>query len=968
MARYTHIKEFVDFMGEDLRSSDILRPKGFSKGSKNCLHTPQGGVTQRPGSKFTTNGYGRFGITAFETTDLTGVSKSELIGFGAASAEESAVPWRLVKGTFTLTNNDVLNPATVSMVYVEATADFRFSITRSAASLCNIDLGTGTEAVPYSLADLDTAVSALTTFGMSAPTIGSTTPAAYMELLDAETVAAGGGTLTVDYWYWEEIYSTKPLYEFDSTYVDTGNDLIGVSLLGVVEINPFRNGDVVTYFGTSTAPTGLTNNTQYYIVGAKSGSVQLSLTLGGAAINLTGTGAGRMFLRGTRSNQVGFKHYVTEFPQTNYQNVSTVNLNGVLYSAAIQPEDSTELGKDGGMKSSHIAKYDGQRFYRTGFFNNTGSFFSSISSIAAGTVTDVKGSKARSAFTLDGQNYLSFLVQVDKAGNIVEQGKPTNSPGIVSTSSVVPKLTNAFPTFYSACGYNTAVAVTTSAAGPTLTYSVDNGFGGDQELKVGDIAYFWDERQDRFIQRLVTAATVTSITFDAKSLDPNPDSPNYDDGASPTLNDETAISANLRVAIYRNTDTDTTFKFVAEIPYSNVYADYYDDMPNADLGAEYVDPLISRDPPPPGSVILATYNNLLMMSADPTRARTVFYSDVDSPEYFQVGITEFDLPKPVNGMRQSGDVFLVGGKRDYIGVVTGDLTNFAFRVDQIANHIGFLSHDGVQQIDESTLFFPTHKGPYVLANGRDLVPLGAVKYPDGKTVSRIEPFFTRLYNATEEQPCFERCVATVIPKDSLYVLFVPFEDPSKPGFATSNSVTWVFDFGRGTWWPWYGLNMAGGATVLNDVVYWTSRIHDGQAGADNDNITCRLSQQQRLKGKYNYADHDQYIDYVFPMHWENLGDPGLFKRFLRARLFSHESRLAASIQVILKGYVDYSTANLSFTNTLTWASQLELKPKLKAEVCRSVMLELSSQRYYEPFPLSGLEIEAVANFRAEMKD
>lgn len=963
--RYTHIKEFVDWMGEDLRSSDILRPKGFSKGSKNCLHSPQGAAMQRPGSKFVQSGYGRFGITTFETTSIAGVNKKEIIGFGASTAVGSSVPWRLVKSTFTLTNSHATDAATVSMVYVEATTDFRFSITRSAASLCNIDLGIGTESVPYYLSDLDTAVSALTSFAMTAPTNGSTTPAAYMELLDAQTVAANGGTLTVSYWYWEEIWSTRPYYEFSATDVSIANNTIATEFFGL-EINPFREEQPVKIFGTSTLPTGLTAGTQYYIKDATPGLVKLSLTAGGAAIDITGVGAGRMFLRGDYSNQIGYQHYAEEFGTMEFTNVSTVNLNNVLYCGAKQRADSSELGAFSGgqdLKRIHIGKYDGQRFYRAGIMGGTVIF--SAADIAAASKTDHKGTFVRTGFSGTDLQYRSYLKFVDKAGNVIEGTNTTDQTAVVSPATEIVQLSMVtIPSVISSLGFNTAGAVTTAAGSSTLTYAVDDGFGNDQGLKVGDIGYFWCARQLRFIQREVVTASATSITFDSKSLDQDSTSTTYDDGQAPSINDEAQISANLRIVIM--VTGASGYQHLTEIPFSILYQDYYVDDGD-EAGDEVVEQIISHDLPPP-SQFVTSFNTHLMLFGDETNRRLCHFSDIESPEYVPAVTNNFALPQDMTAGKQSGDVFVAWGERKYIGTVSGDLTSFAFRVDQIADNIGTFNQDGVQQIDESTLFFPTHKGPYVLSNGRDLVPLGAVKYPDGKVASRIEPFFTRLYNATEEQPLWARVTATVIQKDSLYVLHIPFEDPAKPGFATSNSVTWVFDFGRGTWWPWYGLNMAGGAAVMDDVVYWTSRIHDAQAGADNDNITCRLSQQQRLKGKYNYADHDQYINWIFPMHWENLGDPGLFKRFLRARLFSHETRLAASSAVTLKAYVDYSAANLAYTNALTWASQLELKPKLKAEICRAMMLEISSTAYFQPFPLSGLEIEATANFRQEMKD
>ncbi len=70
----------------------------------------------------------------------------------------------------------------------------------------------------------------------------------------------------------------------------------------------------------------------------------------------------------------------------------------------------------------------------------------------------------------------------------------------------------------------------------------------------------------------------------------------------------------------------------------------------------------------------------------------------------------------------------------------------------------------------------------------------------------------------------------------------------------------------------------------------------------------------------------------------------------------------------LKTYVDRDTSKLSTTDTLSFTTQKELTPKLKSEVCRSLQVVLESSAYYQPVNISGYELEAVANFRAEFKE
>jgi hypothetical protein len=206
LSKYTHLRTVSSFRGVDLRSSDVLRSNGFaSDGTKNVIPSPQGGWMTRPGAKMLASTYGSLGLAKYETVNILGTKTTSVIGFGADSAANSAKPWKLVADTFTLTNSHASLAATVTHYYDEATSQFRFKIVRGGSTLIDQALGVGTEGGPYMLSTLRTAVNALTSFAMSAPTNGSTCPAAFMEVLAGETVAAASGTLTVTFWYWSAV-------------------------------------------------------------------------------------------------------------------------------------------------------------------------------------------------------------------------------------------------------------------------------------------------------------------------------------------------------------------------------------------------------------------------------------------------------------------------------------------------------------------------------------------------------------------------------------------------------------------------------------------------------------------------------------------------------------------------------------------------------------------------------------------
>ena len=70
-----------------------------------------------------------------------------------------------------------------------------------------------------------------------------------------------------------------------TTGIDTSTEIVTSLSHG------FSNGDIITYYSNGgTAIGGLTNGNEYYVVNAATDTFKVSLTSGGAAINLTGTG------------------------------------------------------------------------------------------------------------------------------------------------------------------------------------------------------------------------------------------------------------------------------------------------------------------------------------------------------------------------------------------------------------------------------------------------------------------------------------------------------------------------------------------------------------------------------------------------------------------------------------------------------------------------------------------------------
>jgi hypothetical protein len=852
----------------------MLRGRGFaSDGTANVVHTPQGGITSRWGSKtiapqLSAVAFGPYaGLTAFSTTDLQGNQKTEILGCADRA-------YKLTQGSFVITNSNAA-AATVNHFYEEAISAFRFKITRGGSDIVSVNCGLGTEGSPIYLSDIETTVDAASNLAMSTPTNASTTPAAFMELLNGSTIAGSGGTLTIYYWYWEAV----------ATVTDSSNKL-------------YVSGGAST-FGTDA-----------------------------------------------------------------YRSLSTAVVSNVLYF--------TSPGIAGSSSEYYLLKYDGNRIYRAGCPRAIHVDFNFAAlSVAAGVKTDdVRGSLTVALPGADlTSGYKYRYVNVDKAGNRIEGtvAQRTASPATADQIMFLRTVTAVDPN-WDGKAFNNVYARANGTQSNVLQITVTN----PHTLQAGDVAYFWDANQVRFIQRVITATTSTTITISSTSLDSDRESINYDVGGSVFISTGALITNNSRIAIYRTAASGgTTWYLLAEVPnwqVTGVAANpgYYDATADTTIAgnAPLIEDEFPHDPPPTNCAHVAAYNSGLVLSGNTQKPNRVFFSDTDGPEYFPAVTHNFDVEAPVTGHRQSGEFLVVGTLNlPTLTVVSGVLSDFTFRPDKIGSNIGVTSHLSMQEIEEGVLCFSSNVGPYVLFSGRRLEPLGALTYPDGAKVSRLEPYWTRRYTATETKPVFKRAIAAVLPNDKLYLLWIPTEDPAYPGFASGGTV-FAFDYGRGAWWPWTGLNMAGGMAVMDGVLYWTSLY---QVSGNRRSYAWQMQRGVALD-EYRYADHNAAIDFKYRSHWESLGEPAKFKRFLRCRVSSHETRATSSCSVDLNTYVDYSTANTSNDDTLTFTTQQDLKPKLKAETCRALMVEFASTTRYNPPIISAYELEATSDFRAEMKE
>lgn len=631
---------------------------------------------------------------------------------------------------------------------------------------------------------------------------------------------------------------------------------------------------------------------------------------------------------------------------TDFENASMVNLNNVLY---------VSTGYD------NMMKYDGQNFYRAGLPAG-GDVDGSGDTGVAPTVADAGSG---STFTT-GDDYFYFFLykQVDNKGNIIEGIRSPYSTKLTKAASDDNNVT--VNHLDSTSGFNTGCAIVSGAQNGVTTITVDSG----HTLKAGDTAYFYDGATSAYVTRTITSITATSISF----------------SGSVNVSDNAVISNNLRIAIYRTEEigsaTDAslqTFKLVEEIPNNSIDTTtdvYVDQTTDANLGAEFINPIKTHGLPPKGRYS-TVFRRQLFIAGDPTNVNTVYYSDIDSPEYFPVGDNSF-LVDAFDGTKVRGigalDTAVVVFKDTSIQAVTGDIDQDNFRVDEISfGSVGCVAHHSIQKI-QGSLFFLSKNGIYSV----NLQGVNAIG-------SRIEPEFTKFNVAFNNQ----KAVSANWLDNDKYIIFMPVEgtDGSSNKYATTDSITFAYDYARDAWLKWDNINAQGGFVVLDSDLYFTSRRLDSQSSA-TEFQSAVFSDYGNLN---DYADHHQAIDFEYETHWETLGDPQIFKKFLRLKIFALSSdvidgepslyTLGVEQEFNYQTPAPLSSFTMDFTGgssgwgnggwgTSPWGDSplTEIKGKLKASKSRAMKLKFTNNTEKQDVLISGYELEVSTPYKPFMKE
>lgn len=620
------------------------------------------------------------------------------------------------------------------------------------------------------------------------------------------------------------------------------------------------------------------------------------------------------------------------------ENATAVQLNNVMYFAN---------GRD------LIYKYDGQTLYRAGV-----PLPASISStlVGGGAIT--------------GNNYFHKIqyIQKDAVGNFTEGNQKTVTTGLNAAGHNIDVTV---ANIVAGTAFNTNCAIVDGAQVSVTTITVDNGSGGSHTMKVGDTAYFLDSVSGGYVERLVTGVTASSITID---------------GAAVTVANNAVISNNLRIAIYRNKTsgvTPTVFYVVEEIPNNSFAATqvYTDSKTDASLGAQFIEPLTDRSLPPTGRYI-SSFRNQLIIAGNISNPNTVYYSDVDGPEYFPENSNQFNVDTVagdiISGIAPNNEVFAIF-KDKSIFIISGDIANNAIRVDQITHDIGCAAHATIKEI-RGALYFLSDFGPRKMIGGQVPVPIGISS--DEQTASRIDPVFDQLSISDPTKILnLKRAIGFNDRFAEQYILFLPAETITGGDRHTnSNSRVFVYDYTRDAWLEWDNLDLSGGITEIEGDVYFTERRYS----SFNSSVDHIMYRRHDLKDAFDYADGVSPIEFEYSSQWESLGAPAILKRFLNMKLYTLEevenNDVVIDVEQEANFQEDAPVGNFSFnysgigygvsaysTSSYGDPAPTEKKHRLHSSRARSSRFKFKNSELHANVVISGFEIEVATPYRGEMK-
>ena len=592
--------------------------------------------------------------------------------------------------------------------------------------------------------------------------------------------------------------------------------------------------------------------------------------------------------------------------------------------------------------NSFLTKYDGNRIYKAGI-DSPNTAPTNPSTAGGGTLTgDYKWK-----YTIEYWDAKGNVIESDVSPELSLTGLSTQDPDIT------------IPFVQDTAGYNTDQATVSSGA-TSGTQTVSSG----HKIKIGDVVAIKNSVAGTIERHIVSDTTATTLDLETAPYSTLVPSTNTND-----------IISSIVIRVWRTKNGGSLFYLLHEEINDGSTTNFTITDNNADssLLIEYVPPVKPRGDTPFGYKYISTWRGTALLSGKESEANTVAYSDIDSTEYFPIQ-NKFDVTHPrgtqIRGLQGLDNIFYIF-LEEAIATISGDLANDSFVVDILSDEgVGCKSPHTIQEIG-SSIWFLSDSGVYsVSAKGLN------------EESAKISPKF-KLGNDFN----YEQAVAFHWVDERKYILFMPRTSTNSGNRYTLNtSEMFVYDRFWDSWDVWKNKDITSGMAEYNNRIYFMNRELDSPTSS----VKRYLKKVHDTGLTFDYADHENPISFTFKSHWETLGEPSMFKKYRRIKIFSLDASLndfeSESFTVRIQVENDYvptaiSDVTLDFGGgSLGWGSSpwgsfpwgevrlYTLKHKLNQNRAKSSRVVLSNQEVNQNVLISGYELDIVTPYRPEIKD
>lgn len=899
-------QNFENFKGLSYRSSHLTRPPNYAVEAKNIRIKKPYNITAETGFKIKAQPKVMYGIHNYVYQDSQGVVREELIGVNETL-------WKLSNATLDF-NYSVPVPLSGSYSHLVQDEDyFEFSLSLTfplGSSTVNVLTGTGIGST--NLYQLKQAIEAWEN------TLSITVPISGIVDGDQTNVGQLGSPITVAAGHtfqagqWVELTTDASGVGVYRYLTEVTATTIAWSRGALIDVT---DGQTLGHYNYPAAILPITEST----------SISLTNPMMQIAYNYWDPVS-----TGSFSSQPLFD----SFYQTKKGGSLSYPLDGLDLDDPLEVPNASFVNAQnvcfialGG--TQQICKYDGNSCYKAG-----------LPSPDAGYGVGIGPGLTTSGTGLTGTyKYKISYINKDNRDRITESVTSAESSITLTNQGVSITIEPINPGVADDIGYNEGCAKVNGTQGVVNGITVDV----DHKMRVGDTAYFYDTSSAEYVERLVIAVTSTTITLD---------------GAAVSVADNSIISANLRVAIYRTlADGISEFFLVAELPHNSIdnSSVYIDNAADGALGAQYIepDPVTKLNHVPPFAKYICMHGRNLVAAEgfspiggggnqylpDATQfTNTIAWSDsVGGLEAWPLVNQERNFGNSdgaITGIASDIDDILLVFKEDAIYTVVGEIDANLYTIPEIVKgNYGASSHNSIQKVSVVTEQGQVLKMTAALGKHGICFLYGGqlVRGP----VMEIKGLFDSIKNAGQTSDYLYRLSESSFNPDSgQYVVSLPRIDGS--AFEAGSDLL-VFDVEEGIWtrcnydddlalFSGSGVNYYGGIATHAEVFHFVSH-YDGDVDGEHSSIL--FARHHPSLGANAYSANTKKITQDFIPQWDTGGEPAIKKEWKQLTIYSFQTEaefIPFDLRVrTYRNWEDYASATPSTDYTINFTSHTQVE-------------------------------------------